>query len=141
MTRRSPAPQGATGLVLTGQVEINVTPDSDSRRNATLDPPDNQLRSEGQATDGVQRAADGADDWWWAVAMRALKWLAQTPGTFAAWDLTLIGVPSPAHPNHWGALFRAAATAGFIQQAGYERSRRPGRAGGVCMVWVGCDAT
>jgi len=27
---------------------------------------------------GVQRAIDGADDWWRKVAMRALTWLAET---------------------------------------------------------------
>lgn len=86
---------------------------------------------------GVDRAADNADPWWWSVAMRALSWLAADGRPFEAYDLTKLGVPDPDEPNRWGALFRSAAMAGVIVPAGYTRSRRPGRAGGLCRVWVG----
>ena len=87
----------------------------------------------------MQRAIDNADDWWWKVAMRALKWLAATPGTFEAYDLSLMGVPEPSSAHHWGALFSAAAKAGVIEHAGFTVSRRPTRAGGLCRVWRGAS--
>ena len=144
MTRRSPAAPWGAGLVLTRQVEINVNPDSASGRDATLDPAlqvTHQVSPGGHVTtEGVRRATDGADPWWWLVAMRGMKWLADTRTPFDAFDLTLLGVPDPDHGARWGALFNAAASAGMIKRVGYTKSRRPTRAGGVCMVWVGCDA-
>lgn len=86
---------------------------------------------------GVDLAIENRDDWWWPTAMRAVRWLAQVPGEFDAWDVTMLGVPDPDHPNRWGALFRAASTAGVIVPAGYTQSRRPGRAGGLCRTWRG----
>ena len=86
---------------------------------------------------GVDLAIENRDEFWWATAMRALRWLADAPGTFESYDLTELGVPDPDHPNRWGALFRAAHTAGTIRPAGYTQSRRPGRAGGLCRVWTG----
>ncbi len=88
---------------------------------------------------GLQRAQDNADDWWWKVAMRALKWLAAAPGTFEAYDLSLMGVPEPSSAHHWGALFSAAAKAGVIEHAGFTVSRRPTRSGGLCRVWRGAS--
>lgn len=86
---------------------------------------------------GVVRARDNADDWWWSAAWRAIGWLADTRTDFTAWDVSELGVPEPDHGNRWGALFRAAATAGVIEPVGYGPSRRPTRAGGVCRVWRG----
>ena len=86
---------------------------------------------------GLDLAIANTDEWWHSVAMRAMRWLAEAPGEFDAYDLTLLGVPAPDHPNRWGALFRAAHTAGVIEPAGYTQSRRPGRAGGCCRVWRG----
>lgn len=89
------------------------------------------------AAPGVQLALDNADDWWQSVAMRALRWLAATGQPFEAYDVTELGVPDPDHPNRWGALFRAAHTAGLIEHHGYTASRRPGRSGGLTRTWVG----
>lgn len=88
---------------------------------------------------GVDLAIENQDDVWWPAAMRAVKWLADAPGTFEAFDLTELGVPDPDSPGRWGALFRAAYTSGVIQPAGYTRSRRPGRAGGLCRTWRGAN--
>lgn len=85
----------------------------------------------------LEQVVDETDPWWRASAMQALTDLAATGRPFDAYDITELGVVDPPHPNHWGALFRAAATAGTIVHAGWHRSRRPGRAGGVCSVWRG----
>lgn len=89
---------------------------------------------------GLNNAITGRDDFWWDGAMRAVVWLARCPGEFDAFDVTELGVPEPDHPARWGALFRAAATAGVIEPAGFHQSRRPSRAGGVCRVWRGRQA-
>ncbi|MCB2175600.1 MAG: hypothetical protein KQH57_07305 [Actinomycetales bacterium] len=78
-----------------------------------------------------------SDPWWHSVAHRALEWLAQSGQPFDAYDLTELGVPDPDHPARWGALFAAAQAQGLIAPVGYQPSRRPTRAGGVCRVWVG----
>ncbi|MFD1505272.1 hypothetical protein ACFSBG_06245 [Georgenia yuyongxinii] len=88
-------------------------------------------------TPDLQPVLDNTDPWWRDSAERALQDLAATGRTFDAFDLTEMGVIDPPHPNHWGALFRAAASAGTIEVAGYHKSRRPGRAGGVCAFWRG----
>ncbi len=85
----------------------------------------------------MQLAFDQADDWWLSVAMRGLRWLADTGQPFETFDLTELGVPDPDHPNRWGALFRAAHTAGLIEHHGYAIARRPGRAGGLTRTWTG----
>ena len=92
---------------------------------------------EAVAPDGVQQAVDGADKWWWQIAQRALVSLADTGRPFECYDLTLVGVADPDHCNHWGALFRSAHAAGLIEVHGYTQSRRPGRAGGLCRLWIG----
>lgn len=86
---------------------------------------------------GLERARDNADQWWWSPAWRAVTWLAATRTDFTAWDVTLLGVPDPDNPARWGALFRAAATAGLIEPIGYAPSARPARSGGICRVWRG----
>lgn len=88
-------------------------------------------------TSGVQLAFAAADDWWMSSAMRALRWWADSGQPFEAFSLTELGVPDPDHPNRWGALFRAASTAGLIEHHGYTQSRRPGRSGGLTRTWVG----
>ncbi len=87
--------------------------------------------------DGLQQAASNTDSWWSSLAMSALRSLAASGRLFECYDLTELGVPDPDHANRWGPLFRAAHTAGLIEHHGYTSSRRPGRAGGLCRVWVG----
>ena len=111
----------------TGQLTLDQQPSAEVRENTHLTP-----------QTGLQRAQENAEgDWWWLVAMRAIKWLAETPGTFEAFDLVLIGVPEPTSQNHWGALFSAAAKADVIEHVGFTVSRRPTRAGGLCRTWQG----
>lgn len=86
-------------------------------------------------TTGVQLAIDNTDEYWHSIAMSALTSLARSRNVFDAYDVTLLGVPDPDHPNRWGALFRGAHTSGLIEHAGYRQSRRPGRAGGLCRTW------
>lgn len=88
-------------------------------------------------TTHLEQVHDQADDWWRSTAGRALQWWAQTGLEFDAFDLTELGVPDPDHPARWGALFRAAHTAGLIRPVGYRQSRRPTRSGGVCRIWQG----
>lgn len=88
---------------------------------------------------GLEKAIHNRDGWWWSSAMLALEWLAQQGEPFDAYDLTELGVMDPDHPNRWGALFRAAHTAGAIIPVGFRESRRPSRAGGVCRVWRGVE--
>lgn len=77
------------------------------------------------------------DDKWWGQAMGGLSLLAATGETFDAFDLQSVGVGEPDHPNRYGGLFLSAARAGVIEQVGFHRSKRPGRASGVCAVWRG----
>jgi len=74
---------------------------------------------------------------WDRQAMKAVREHAATGATFDAYTLTLAGVPEPRHPNRWGALFRAAATAGIIQAVDNHRSQKPSRRGGRCLGWQG----
>lgn len=91
-----------------------------------------------KAIDSLTETYDNsADEWWKSCAMRALRTKAASGQIFDAFDLTEMGVPDPMHPNHWGSLFRVAANAGLITEAGFHQSRRPGRAGGVCRLWKG----
>ena len=118
-----------------------TTPDEEAPAQLQLDEGGENHLAAGLAKkatgSGLRRARDGADDWWWSPAWRAVGWLADTQTNFTAWDVTQLGVPDPDHPARWGALFRAAATAGVIEPVGYAPSQRPARAGGVCRVWRG----
>lgn len=89
------------------------------------------------ADDHLTQVHANADTWWRDSAERALRDLAASGRTFEAYDLTEMGVPDPDHPNRWGALFRAAHTAGLIEPVGYAQSRRPGRSGGLTRLWRG----
>lgn len=80
-----------------------------------------------------------ADDWWRDCAWRAVDHMAAAGVDFTAADLTELGVPDPDVPNRWGALFRAALTAGVIVPVGFVVSSRPSRHGGVCRVWRGAE--
>ncbi len=102
-------------------------------------------RSENHLAAGLARKAkptlrdayDNSDDWWRSTAEAGIAYLASTGEPFDAFDVTELGVPDPDHPNRWGAVFRAASTAGLIESVGYHESRRPSRSGGVCRVWKG----
>ena len=85
----------------------------------------------------LDQVHEHADDWWRSTAERALSWLARDGMPFTAWDVSELGVPPPDDPHRWGALFRAAYTRGLIEPVGYQQSRRPSRAGGICRVWRG----
>lgn len=85
----------------------------------------------------LEEVHENADDWWRSSAEQALSWLARDGQPFSAFDITELGVPDPDDSHRWGALFRAAYTRGQIEPVGYEQSRRPSRAGGVCRVWRG----
>lgn len=95
------------------------------------------MTSSAASGDHLSQVLENADDWWLSTARRALRTLAETGRTFEAYDLTELGVEDPDHPNRWGALFRAAYTAGLIEPVGYAQSRRPGRAGGLTRLWRG----
>lgn len=71
-----------------------------------------------------------ADGWWRDCAWRAVEFLAAGGGDFTA----------PDHPNRWGALFRAAMTAGLIVPVGFTTSTRRSRHGGILRVWRGLPA-
>ncbi len=96
-----------------GAIALSATHGGTSRAATQL------VIGEDVAPDGVQQAADNADPWWTSVAIRALRWLADSGRPFECYDLTELGVADPAHLNHWGPLFRAAHTAGLSQPHGY----------------------
>lgn len=83
---------------------------------------------------------EGHTDWWWRdTAERALHWWAESGQEFTCYDLTLLGVPDPDHPNRWGSLFAWAHAQGIVVPVGYQQSARPSRAGGVCRIWQGAS--
>lgn len=96
-----------------------------------------QPHSTQDAIPGVGQAEQNADQWWSDCAQRAIRDLASSGREFTAYDVQLLGVPEPDHPNRWGAAFRAACMRGVIRSAGFVRSSRPSREGGVCRLWVG----
>lgn len=75
---------------------------------------------------------------WSADAMDALERAAKSGQTFDAYDLSeTYGLRQPPHPNQWGSLFRKAAQAGLIFPVDFHKSKRPKRAGGRCLLWLG----
>lgn len=91
------------------------------------------------ATSIIADTYGNADDWWRDCAWRGVEYLAAAGADFTAPDLTELGVPDPDHPNRWGALFRAALTAGLIVPVGFTTSTRRSRHGGVLRVWRGAE--
>lgn len=74
---------------------------------------------------------------WNLDALHLLSRIAQSGADFDAYTLTEKGLRPPPHTNMWGGLFQAAYKAQIITPIGFNQSRRPGRAGGVCRVWRG----
>lgn len=77
------------------------------------------------------------DEWWQSTALSAIEHLASLPMTFTAADLDDLGVPTPDHPCRYGSVFSLAKRLKLIRRVGYAPSRRAGRDGGVCAVWIG----
>lgn len=87
---------------------------------------------------GRDRAERGADDWWVATAMQAVRAAAKTGQTWQAYDLVEVyGTPEPDHPNRWGALLTRAAREGLIVAVGAAPSRRPSTARSLTRTWRG----
>lgn len=86
---------------------------------------------------GVNTAIRHRDDVWWGQAMSGIGLLALAGEPFDAFDLQSVGVGEPDHPGRYGALFMSASKAGVIEKVGFHQSKRPGRSGGVCAVWMG----
>ena len=78
-----------------------------------------------------------SDEWWQSTALSAIEHLASLPMTFTAADLDDLGVPAPDHPCRYGSVFSLAKRLKLIRRVGYAPSRRAGRDGGVCAVWIG----
>lgn len=75
---------------------------------------------------------DRAD--WFDLASAALDHLIETEWLFSSDDLRPL-VPTPAHPNWYGAVFTAASNAGRITKAGPMVSRSKSRRGGLIWQW------
>ena len=75
-------------------------------------------------------------DWKSGVVDKILE-LAATGRDFTADDLHEVG--EPAHPNHWGQVFRHHDVAKHIQAVGYTKSKRRGRNGSALTIWRGTD--
>ena len=87
---------------------------------------------------GLDQAEDNRDPWWWSCAWAAIATEASTGRTFTSHDLQqTYALIEPDHPARWGALFRAAASAGLIEKVTAVTSQRPTRAGGLCWAWRG----
>lgn len=86
---------------------------------------------------GMAQVDANADDWWKSCADTALKQLAATGRVFEAYDLVLMGVPEPHHPNAWGARMNAAAKRGVIRNVGAGPSKRPTVARSLVRYWQG----
>ncbi len=93
----------------------------------------------GQArkVEGIARRIDN-DEEWHATALERLHWFARQTGTvtcdsFRAYATTL---PEPGNPNSWGALFSAAAKAGWLRDTGrVEKTKRPSGQARRIVVW------
>ncbi len=73
---------------------------------------------------------------WLRKANKELARLASTGREFSAYDIAR-KAGEPAHPNHWGWLFKVAHDDGLIKPQGFMISSRPSRRGGVCRIWKG----
>lgn len=79
-------------------------------------------------------AAALEDSDWSADAVAAIIGLAHDLPEFTSDDLRKEMRPAP-HPNHYGAAFTAAKSAGFIEPVGYQTSTAPSRHRGVLRTW------
>lgn len=67
---------------------------------------------------------------------RAVLHLLRRDGTCDADSLeALLGTLDVAHPNHVGGVFARLRNADLIEIAGYRRSTRPERRGGIQAIW------
>ncbi len=85
----------------------------------------------------LDRVLEHTDDMWRASALRAIATLAGRGTVFQAADVLALGVAEPAHPNFWGATFRAASQVGLIEHVGYAPSHRRTVQGSVVKTWRG----
>lgn len=86
---------------------------------------------------GAEQAIENADDWWRSCAEAAVRNLARTGRDFTADDVRALGMSEPDHPNRWGGLFRWAARAGLVEEAGARRSSTVSRKASLVRVWRG----
>ncbi|WP_394253677.1 hypothetical protein [Arthrobacter pityocampae] len=77
---------------------------------------------------------------WQQQGLALIAQLADEGKPFDAYSLSQRGLEKPAHPNHWGALFRVAHSHGLIEVCAIHTSARPERAKGLCRVWIGATA-
>jgi hypothetical protein len=93
--------------------------------------------AEARKAQGIAQVDANADAWWKSCADQALEHLAQSGRVFEAYDLVLMGVPEPHHPNAWGARMNAAAKRGLIRNVGAGPSKRPTVARSLVRYWQG----
>lgn len=93
--------------------------------------------AEARKQQGMAQVDSNTSDWWKDTADQAIRHLAAVGDVFQTYDLALLGVPEPHHPNAWGARMGAAAKAGVIVPAGYGPSKRPTTAKSLVHLWRG----
>lgn len=79
-------------------------------------------------------AAALEDTSWSEDAVATIIILARDFPQFTSDDLRKEMRPAP-HPNHYGAAFTAAKSAGYIEPVGYQTSTAPSRHHGVLRTW------
>lgn len=77
---------------------------------------------------------------WREIARGVMDELAASGEPFDSWSLSEKGVPAPANPNCWGALFLTYSTKRLIEPVGHRHSRRRSRHSGACQTWRGTEA-
>ena len=75
-----------------------------------------------------------ADETWPEDAVAAIIGLAHDLPEFTCDDLRKEMRPAP-HPNHYGAAFLTAKSAGFIEATGYQTSNNKTRRHGALRTW------
>ncbi len=98
--------------------------------------------AEAAKAEGIETVASGTDPWWRSCAERGIRELAaesfRTGQPFQSWDVgQRFGIPDPAEPRAWGALFLAAKNAGLIRHVAFARSKKATSHCAPVSEWVG----
>jgi hypothetical protein len=86
---------------------------------------------------GADAALWSADEWHQAAEL-VLDQLIASGRWFTSEDVRMVVGPPP-NNGALGGLFLKAASAGRIEQVGYERSKRPARHAGLLRTWIGVN--
>lgn len=98
-----------------------------TRRGDSIVPPTAEEIARIRRDDGIQRAADHADDAWRERAIGYVRLHAAVHAEFLAEDVRAVaehdGLPPPPDGRAWGSVMQTAARRGIVKRVGYAPAR------------------